>query len=161
MSTSFDTRYVAELLGTRILRVHKLANIANKESAAKSGNPAGRGRDRRFDVEEISRLALAFWLFRTGLRGPLIASILADKGVSRIISPMTNIMKIREEAARDRFLIAWGLNVKRKARKWEVAHEGVMFVQGLESAPTIVEKQSCIIVPVGRLLQGLVDRMLQ
>ena len=160
MSTSFDTRYVADLLGTRILRVHKLASIANKESATKPDNVSGRGRDRRFDVGEISRLALAFWLFRTGLRGPLITSILADKGVSQVIAPMTNITKIREEADRDRFLIVWGLNIKRKAKKWEVAHDGVMFVQGLETAPAIVEKQSCVIVPVGRLLQELVDKMM-
>jgi hypothetical protein len=160
MSTSFDTRYVADLLGTRVLRVHKLALLANREPTSNSCKLARRGKDRRFEIEEISRLALAYWLFQAGLRGPFIASILADKVVCQIISPMTSITRIREEAARDRLLIAWGLNIKHKVKKWEVGHEGVTFVQSLESTPIILERQSCVIVPVGRLLQQLVDKIL-
>jgi hypothetical protein len=138
--TSFDTRHVADLLGTRILRVHKLVSIANKDPATKSGKVAGRGKDRRFEIEEISRLALAFWLFRAGLRGPFISSILADTGVNQIIAPMIRIRSIREEAARGRFLIARGLNTRHKAKKWEAGHEGVTFVQSLGTAPTLMEE---------------------
>jgi hypothetical protein len=160
LSASLDTRYVANLLGTGILRVNKLVPLCHMGARTKSAKMTGRGMNRRYEVEEICEVALAYWLFRAGLRGPFIASILADGGVDRFIAPMTSFKRIRAEGARHRFLIAWGFKTTRKAKKWKVEHEGVVFVGNLGTTLRVVGNHVCVIVPVGRLLGQLADMVM-
>jgi hypothetical protein len=160
MSAPFDTRYVASLLGTGILRVNKLAAHCDMVPTTKAGTARGRGKNRRYSVEDICRVALGYWLFRAGLRGPFIASILSDERVGRFFAQLDSVKRIRAEAVRHRFLLAWGFKTTRKKKKWRVEQEGVAFVGNLRRTPIVVTNQSCIIVPVGRLLQKLTDRML-
>jgi hypothetical protein len=56
------------------------------------------------------------------------------------------------------FLIAWGFRATREAKKWTVRHEGVVFVRSLRNTSRFVGNHSCVIVPVGRLLQELADK---
>ena len=163
MLTSFDSLDAANLLETGILRVNKLARLCRlgPRRNSRSTTPAGgRGKNRHYSVEELCQVALAYWLFRAGLRGPFIASILADKAVDRFIAPLSSFKRIRAEAVRRRFLIVSGFKTMRKAKAWTVKHERAAFVGNLRKMLTIVGNRSCVIVPVGRLLQELADKIL-
>jgi hypothetical protein len=130
------------------------------EARTKSGKTTGRGKNRRYSVEEICRVALAYWLFRAGLRGPFIASILSDGEVDRFVAPMTSFKRIRAEGARQRILIAWGFKATRKTKKWKVEHEGIVFVRNLRRRLSVMGNHGCVIVPVGKLLGQLADKIM-
>jgi hypothetical protein len=120
----------------------------------------GRGENRRYSAEEICRVALAYWFFRTGLRGPFITAILTNRRVSSFIAQLNTFRRIQSEAARQRSLVAWRFTTTRKAKKWKVEVEGCEFVKSLRRAPNSVRNHGCVILPVGSLLQQLTDKML-
>lgn len=159
MSASFDSFGVANLLGTGILRVNKLARLCRLGRSSRGAGDSGRGKNRHYSVEELCRVALAYWLFRAGLRGPIIASILAADEVDRFITPMKSFNRIRTEAVRHRFLIVSGFKTTHRANRWKVQHEKANFVGSLRRIQAVMGNQSCVIVPVGSLLGQLADQI--
>ena len=149
MHNDFDTNWIAEFLVTTVARVDRLAD---RSEITRSGKKVGKRN--RFSFQDVCRLDLAYALFRGGLRGPAIRSILKCEQVGRLIGHLRGLEGIRQRAKTAGFLLAGGFSTAKKQTFGFFRR--VPNVGKNLSAP---ESRMCVVIPLNLWLRGLAKRM--
>ena len=148
MQTYYKAVEIVFLLETSLLRVNKLCYLCDVEASVGGGKE--HGKRRRFSVEDVCHLGLAFWLFRAGLRGPIIVRVLSTSDVRAFLKRLKAPESIRTGVRKRRFLCAWDLHNKRP----RAAIRGTLDQLG----PTLTNN-ICTLIPVGRPMERLASRL--
>jgi hypothetical protein len=149
MHSDFETSWIAEFLGTSVARVDRLS--------ARSGIPrSGKkvGKRHRFSFQDVCRLDLAFVLFRGGLRGPAIRSILGYKHVHNLIGHLSSLQAVRDRAKTAGFLLAAGFSESKK-HTYQLFRVARTVNKNIET----LDGRVCIAIPLGCWLRLLAKRM--
>ena len=116
----------------------------------------GRGKVLLFGLEDVGTVALAYWLFRSGLRNPAIKGALNDKRFAEFRSSLGNTDEIEKAGSEFPYLVSWRVAKGNKARQEVRLAKDIDGVQQILSA----EKQfGFVVVPIGRLLKELAGRI--
>lgn len=153
--TVFLTRYIAKLLGATQVTLNRLLLGLGIQSSVIA--PSGRGSRRLFSLQDLGTIALAYWLFRIGLRTAAIRNTLAEKKVDRLLKSLKNVERIEAEARKIRFLVTW-----RVAGRSGKAKQKVKFERNLTDVKRIVQESKqfgIVVVPFGRLLKELAENI--
>ena len=119
--------------------------------------PSGRGSRRFFSFQDLGTIALAYWLFRIGIRTAAIRGTLAEKKVDRLLKSLKNVERIEAGASKIRFLVTW-----RVAGRSGKAKQKVEFERNLTGVKRIVQESKqfgIVVVPFGRLLKELAEKI--
>lgn len=147
----FETEEVASVLKTSQLRLNRLMKRYGLGASVKSGS--GRGQRRLFSVNDVVRLGFTLWLFRAGLRANVIRDILDDAKVSGQLNRLIDGESIEKASRKNQFLAAWRI-IKGPNR----AIQKVLILdslEGLDEHMSSPKASGLILIPIGRLWQGL------
>jgi len=117
-----------------------------------------------FTTEDVATLALAYWLFRSGLRVRAIQDVLASPVVRSFLSRVIDPESIEAEGKRDRLLVTWRVpeSVVSGTTRRKVFGQKVAFVATLEEMRATLEAPhqfGFLLIPIGRLLRELAGRL--
>ena len=146
----FQTPDVAQLLKASRFTLNRL--MLRCKIQASYGSRGGRGIRLIYTVEDVAKLALAYWLFRSGLRTRAIRQVLDNKQVAKLSNSLTGIEALQKAGAQLGFLVTWRPAKGREASqevKLEKTFAGVQ--QILESVP----EYGFVVIPIGRLIGEL------
>lgn len=145
----FQMRDVAKLLKANRFTLNRLMLRCNIETSV--GSRAGRGSRILFTIEDVFKLALAYWLFRSGLRTPAIRGALASDDLKSVVGELTDLDAAQEAGQKFQFMVTWR-SVKAKKVFQEVRLDDIDGVEG------ILEHEfqfGFVVIPFGRLLSDL------
>jgi hypothetical protein len=148
----FQTPQVAKLLRADRFTLNRLMIRGGIKTSFGS---RGQGSQLLFTVEDVGKAAIAYWLFRSGLRTPAIKQALAHRKTAELCKRMTSVNEIKEAATKNAFLITWRL-VKGATASQEITVE-----RGFASLERVLDKEQYgfVVIPIGRLLRELADRI--
>ena len=152
---AFLTRHIAKLLGATQVTLNRLLLGLGIQSSVIA--PSGRGSRRLFSLQDLGTIALAYWLFRIGLRTAAIRDTLAENKVNRLLKSLKNVKRIEAGARKIRFLVTW-----RVAGPSKKAKRMVKFERNLTGVKRIVQESKqfgVVVVPFGRLLKELAEKI--
>jgi hypothetical protein len=150
----FQMRDVAKLLKANRFTLNRLMLRCDIETSV--GSRAGRGSRILFAIEDVCRLALAYWLFRSGLRTPAIKNALANKNLISVLGELTDIDAARNSASLNEFLVTWR-TVKAKKVVQEVRLEAD--VVGIAEILIQEHQFGFVVIPFQRLLTELTNEI--
>ena len=113
-----------------------------------------------FTIEDLGNLALAYWLYRSGLRTKAIQDVLATKEVEGLVQNLKNADTIETEGERFKFLITWRVlkpPTTGKTRPKEFGQKAAL-VKDFKRTQNFLEQPDqfgFLVVPLGRLLREL------
>ncbi len=152
---AFLTRDIAKLLGATQVPLNRLLLGLGIQSSVIA--PSGRGSRRFFSFQDLGTIALAYWLFRIGLRTAAIRDTLAEKKVDRLLRSLENVKRIEAGARKTGFLVTW-----RVADRSGTAKQVVKFERNLTGVRRIVQESKqfgIVVVPFGPLLKELAEKI--
>jgi hypothetical protein len=147
----FQTPQVAKLLRADRFTLNRLMIRGGIKTSFGS---RGQGSQLLFTVEDVAKAAIAYWLFRSGLRTPAIKQALAQKNTAELCKKLTDVGEIMETASKTDFLITWRLAKGAKASQ-EITLERSF--AGLQRVLENVHQYGFVVVPIGRLLRELAE----
>jgi hypothetical protein len=106
-------------------------------------------------VEDVATIALAYWLFRGGLRTRGIKDALATEQLKALRQRLVSPEVIETEAERIRFLVSWRV-VKPKVKQKVALEEDFA---GVERTLEPSREFGFLVIPIGRLLRELAERI--
>ena len=142
----FEVDGVARVLEAKTLRVNKLSYRFDLQPSIVAGGR--QGKKRKFSVEDVCKIGLALWLFRAGLRAPVIRKILNHEEARAMLARLTETAAIRGESGKSRFLIAWNFDRPKPSLKI-----------GNHLDPAILNKEISVVVPIGLLFERLATNL--
>ncbi len=152
-----QTPEIAELLRANRFTLNRL--MRNCEIKPIYGG-RGRGKVFLFDASGVATFALAYWLFRSGLRTSATKDALASEQLKLLCQSLTSIEEL--EGAGDEFLVSWRVVKPKKGRKKEKVWQKVRLAKDIAEVQRILkdEKQfGFVVIPIGRLLRELAERI--
>jgi len=148
----FQTTEVAKLLKASRFVLNRLMLRCNIETSF--GSRAGRGSRLLFTPEDLATLALAYWLFRCGLRMRAIRQALDDGHIKRMWKHLTSVERFEEVGTHLDFLVTWRSAKGRDAFQ-EVRLENDF--AGVQRILKSVSEYGFVVIPIGRLLKELTE----
>lgn len=119
-----------------------------------------------FTLEDVGPLALAYWLFRSGLRTKAIQDVLSNKAVEGLLQKLISPEAMEAESEAARFLVTWRVpkpSTSGTRRRKEFGQK-VALTCGYEDVRATLEEPDqfgFLVVPLGRLLRELANRVRQ
>ena len=153
MSVSLDITELSELLGANPLRLNKLVNVCQIRASVVRGGI--RGKRRAFSPQDVCHLGVALWLWRAGLRGPAIRRVMGGNVVHHLVSGLHTLRQIQAESRRHRLLVAVDF------RGTKHGFREVTIVGSPRAATNLLREASGVVVPIGKLLAALAERLEQ
>jgi hypothetical protein len=151
---SFGVTDVAALVGIQPIQLNKFIE-RRKYGIVQAGK--GRGKDRRFNEEDIFGIALVWWLFESGLRSDTIQFVLNQICGGRLNSKANEAAKLLVDGGAERLVIT------REPRRAPAKHPRQQTQpQNIARAAQIVRETSTasiLIIPVGSLFANLQEEM--
>jgi hypothetical protein len=147
----FATLQLAKLLKANRFTLNRLMLRCKIEPSF--GSRSGRGSRLFFTVEDASKLALAYWLFRCGLRSPAIKGVLDDVQVADLLKALASPEEIEKVGTQVRFLVTWRIAARGKNAKQETKVE--KDYAGVQRVLEGTHQYGFVVIPIGRLLREL------
>jgi hypothetical protein len=148
----FQTPEVAKLLKANRFTLNRLMIRCEIETSV--GVRGGRGSRLLFTVEDVATLALAYWLFRSGLRMRAIRQALDNTHVKRLWHHLTSAERFEEVGTSLDFLVTW------RPAKGHDAFQEVRLENdfaGVQQILGSVSQYGFVVIPIGRLLKELAE----
>jgi hypothetical protein len=152
----FQTPEVAKLLKASRFMLNRLMLRCKIEPSF--GSRRGRGSRLIFTVEDVATLAVAYWLFRSGLRTQAIRQALDDKQVKQLCNTLTGVEALENAGTRLGFLVTW------RHAKGSDASQEVKLEKNFAGVQRILEsvlQYGIVVIPIGRLVQDLAVAILK
>ena len=117
-----------------------------------------------FTLEDVGRLALAYWLHRSGLRSQAIQDVLATKEVEGLVQNLKNAGTIETEAKRFKYLVTWRVSKSSNTGKGRRNRfdQTVALARDFDHTHHLLEQAGqfgFLVVPLGGLLHELAGRL--
>ncbi len=148
----FQTPEVAKLLKASRFTLNRIMLRCGIETSV--GIRGGRGSRLLFTVEDVATLALAYWLFRSGLRMRAIRQALDASDVKRFWKHLNSVERFEEVGTNLEFLVTW------RSAKVRDAHQEVRLENdfaGVQQILGSISEYGFIVIPIGRLLKELAE----
>jgi hypothetical protein len=146
----FQTPEVAKLLKASRFTLNRLMLRCKIETSV--GVRGGRGSRLLFTVEDVATLAVAYWLFRSGLRTQAIRQALDDNQIKKLCNTLTSVEAFEQASTRLGFLVTWRPAKGRDASQEVELEKDFAGVQRiLENVP----QYGFVVIPIGRLVRDL------
>jgi hypothetical protein len=116
------------------------------------GTRGGRGSRLLFTVDDVATLALAYWLFRSGLRTQAIRQALDDDKVKKLCAELNSAEAFEQASTHLEFLVTW------RPAKGKLASQEVKLEKdftGVQQILRTVIQNGFVVIPIGRLLKEL------
>jgi hypothetical protein len=152
----FQTPEVAKLLKANRFTLNRLMIRCKIETSV--GVRGGRGSRLLFTVGDVATLAVAYWLFRSGLRTRAIRQALNDKQVKQLCNSLTGVEAFEQVGTRLGFLVTW------RPAKGRDASQEVKLEKDFAGVQRILEgirEYGFVVIPIGRLVRDLGAVILQ
>jgi hypothetical protein len=146
----FETSGVAELLKASRFTLNRI--MLRCKIIPSYGSRGGRGSRLIFTVEDVATLAVAYWLFRSGLRTPAIRQALDNKQVKQLCTSLTGVEAFEQAGTRLGFLVTW------RPAKGRDASQEVKLEKDFPGVQRILEsvlQYGFVVIPIGRLVKNL------
>jgi hypothetical protein len=146
----FQTPEVAKLLKASRFTLNRLMIRCKIETSV--GVRGGRGSRLLFTVEDVAKLAVAYWLFRSGLRTQAIRQALEDKQLKQLCNSLAGVEAFEQVGTRLGFLVTW-----RPAKGRDPSQE-VKLERDFAGVQRILEsvlQYGFVVIPIGRLVRDL------
>ena len=151
-TTIFQTPEVAKLLKASRFTLNRIMLRCGIETSV--GTRGGRGSRLLFTMEDVATLALAYWLFRSGLRMRAIRQALETTYVKRLWNHLTSVERFEEVGRSLGFLVTWRPAKGRDALQ-EVRLENDF--AGVQQILGSVSEYGFVVIPFGRLMKELAE----
>jgi hypothetical protein len=146
----FQTPEVAKLLKASRFTLNRL--MLRCRIQASYGSRGGRGIRLIYTVEDVATLAVAYWLFRSGLRTRAIRQVLDDKQVKKLCNTLTSVEAFEKVEIQLGFLVTW------RPAKGRDASQEVKLEKDFPGVQRILESVlqfGFVVIPIGRLVKDL------
>jgi hypothetical protein len=162
----FETRDVLQLTGIPLPYLNKFIErgIFGIGPSIRTGH--GRGSRRLFGTNDVLGIALAWWLFRSGLRSRIISQTLrdllprGDSHASRLDAANNAAGVLLNKQIRDQqiqtLVITRQLNTSKKRNE---SSEQTVALQSISRIPATPDSSSVHSIPVGNLLEQLMAKI--
>jgi hypothetical protein len=148
----FQTSEVAKLLKANRFTLNRIMLRCGIKTSV--GARGGRGSRLLFTMDDVATLALAYWLFRSGLRMRAIRQALETTYVKRLWKHLTSVERFEEVGTHLEYLVTWrpakGRNAFQEVRL-ENDFAGVQQILGS------VSEYGFVVVPFGRLMKEFAE----
>jgi hypothetical protein len=148
----FQTPEVAKLLKASRFTLNRIMLRCGIETSV--GTRGGRGSRLLFTMDDVATLALAYWLFRSGLRMRAIRQALDASNVKRFWKHLNSVERFQEVGTNLEFLVTWRSAKGRDALQ-EVRLENDF--AGVQQILGSISEYGFIVIPIGRLLKELAE----
>lgn len=162
------TTDVAKMLKASRFALNRIISRCQLGSSVSGGGV--RGRELLFAVEDAARLALAYWLSRAGLHTGAIREFLAVPELDEFSRTLRDPWLVEIEARDIEYLVCWSEPLGRSKAKPEKPPRGYEVIRKVALCPHIeavehalakVRQPAFVVLPIGRLLTELAEKMKQ
>lgn len=123
----------------------------------------GRGKVLVFSGEGVGAVAIAYWLFRSGLRPPAIKDALGAKEIEGLCQNLVSVVDMEQIGSQFSYLVAWRVVEPKKGKKKEKVWQKVRLARDIAEVQRTLESEKkqfgFVVVPIGRLLKELAERI--
>lgn len=148
----FQMRELTNFLKASRFTLNRLMLRCDIETSV--GSRVGRGGRMLYAVEDVCKLGVAYWMFRSGMRTPAIKDALANKELRQFLQELGDINAAQDAATRLEFLISWRV-VKGKTISQEVKLEAD--IDGVKEILESERQFGFVVIPIRQLLTQLTD----
>jgi hypothetical protein len=152
MGRGFGMADVVFLLDAKAIRLNKLLTRPKIRRSLTGGGT--KGKRLLFDLTDITRLGLALWLSRAGLRIGEVEAAMSQSATAAFLAPLSSLAALQAEAPKQRFFVVRKVHSTRKRPGREVGiHNGRKLLFD------VIADRDGIVISVGARLTELVRRL--